>query len=112
MSVEHLLKIHGKPSKEIYFDHENSGWVPPEVVKAMIPYYSTKGYGHPAITHKPGWKAYEVVHKTKELVARTIGAKSIDEIIITHSGTEANNLAILGTALANRKKMEKLLYQQ
>jgi len=109
MSVEHLLKIHGKPPREVYFDHENSGWVPPEVVKAMIPYYNIKGYGHPAITHKPGWEAYEVVHKTKKLVAKTIGAKSPDEIIITHSGTEANNLAILGTALANRKKDGKIV---
>ena len=109
MSVEKLLRIHGKPPREVYFDHENSGWVPPEVVKAMIPYYNIKGYGHPAITHKPGWEAYEVIYKTKELVARTIGVGSTDEIVITHSGTEANNLAILGTALANRKRSGKII---
>ncbi|RLG88173.1 MAG: cysteine desulfurase, partial [Thermoprotei archaeon] len=109
MSVERLLRIHGKPPREVYFDHENSGWVPPEVVKAMIPYYNIKGYGHPAITHKPGWEAYEVIYKTKELVARTIGVGSTDEIVITHSGTEANNLAILGTALANRKRSGKIV---
>jgi len=54
MSVKELLKAHGKPVKEVYYDLENSGWVPPEVVEAMLPYFNKIGYGHPAITNKLG----------------------------------------------------------
>ena len=107
--IRGLLKAHGKPPREVYFDLENSGWVPPEVVEAMLPYFNKYGYGHPSITHKPGWEALEVVYETKELVAKTINASSPEEIVFTHSGTEANNLAIMGAILANRKKKGKIL---
>lgn len=109
MSLSELLKAHGRPPREVYFDLENSGWVPDEVVKAMEPYFNATGYGHPSITHKPGWEAYEVVASTRELVARTIGASSGDEVALTHSGTEANNLAILGAAIAARKRPGKIV---
>ncbi|ADM28154.1 aminotransferase class V [Ignisphaera aggregans DSM 17230] len=107
--IRELLDHHGKPSKEVYFDLENSGWVPPEVVEAMKPYYNVYGYGHPSITHRIGWEALEVVYEAKELIASSIGAKSIDEIVFTHSGTEANNLAIAGYLLANRNKRGKVI---
>lgn len=109
MSIKDLLKAHGKPKREVYFDLENSGFVPDEVVEAMLPYFNKKGYGHPAITHKVGWEAFEVLDETKNLVAKTIGASSSDEIVFTHSGTGANNLAIMGTALANRGKKKKIV---
>ncbi|MCD6513992.1 MAG: cysteine desulfurase [Candidatus Odinarchaeota archaeon] len=109
MSVRDLIAAHGTPPKEVYFDLENSGYVPDEVVKAMIPYFNKVGYGHPSITHKIGWEAYEVIYETKDLVRKTIGAKNIEEIIFTHSGTEANNLAIFGFALANRKNPSKIV---
>lgn len=107
--VRELLRSHGRPSREVYFDLENSGWVPREVVEAMIPYYYERGFGHPSITHKPGWEALEAVYEAKELVAETIGAKGIEEIVFTHSGTEANNLAIMGTLLASRNKRGRVL---
>ncbi len=107
--IRELLRAHGVPRREVYFDLENSGWVPREVVEAMVPYYYEKGYGHPSITHKPGWEALEVVYEAKELVAETIGAKSIDEIVFTHSGTEANNLAVMGTLLASKDRRGKVL---
>ncbi len=109
MSIRDLLKAHGKPPREVYFDLENSGLVPPEVVDAMLPYFNRIGYGHPSITHKVGWEAYEILYETKELVSKTIGASSPEEIVITHSGTEANNLAIMGFALANRTKKGKII---
>ncbi|MEX0567924.1 MAG: cysteine desulfurase family protein, partial [Candidatus Njordarchaeota archaeon] len=108
MSVKDLLKAHGAPPREIYFDLENSGFVPPDVLSAMIPYYNKRGYGNPAITHKPGWGAYELFYETKELLAKIINSKP-EEIIFTHSGTEANNLAILGFLLAHRKKKRKIV---
>lgn len=109
MSVEELLKIHGRAPREVYFDHENSGYVPREVVEEMIPYFNSVGYGHPSITHRPGWEAYEVLHKTKELLGRVLDAGGLGEFAIVHSGTEANNLAILGHALANRDRRGKIV---
>jgi len=109
LSIKDLLKEHGKPPREVYFDLENSGYVPDEVVEAMIPYFNKIGYGHPAITHRLGWEAFEVINETKKLLAKMINANGSEEIVITHSGTEANNLAIFGHAIANRKKRGKIL---
>ncbi|MEM0325552.1 MAG: cysteine desulfurase family protein [Desulfurococcaceae archaeon] len=107
--VRELLRAHGKPAREVYYDLENSGWVPPEVVEAMIPYYNTMGYGHPSITHRVGWEALEVVYEAKELVAKTINARSPEEIVFTHSGTESNNLAVMGYLLKNKGRKGKVL---
>lgn len=107
--AKELLKAHGKPPREVYLDLENSGWVPPEVVEAMIPYFNRIGYGHPSITNKPGWEAYEVVYETRERVAETLGIKEIDGVVFTHSGTEANNLAVMGVGLAKRKNRGKIV---
>lgn len=109
LSVKELLAEHGTPEKEVYFDHENSGWVPPEVVEAMLPFFNERGYGHPSITNKPGWEAYEVVWEAKEAVAEALGARSPESIVFTHSGTEANNLAVMGTALASGKRGGKII---
>ena len=100
--VRELLESHGKPQKEVYFDLENSGFIPQEVVEAMIPYFNMRGYGHPSITHRVGWEALEVIYEAKELLAKTIGVDNPESIVFTHSGTEANNLAILGFLLKNR----------
>lgn len=102
-SLKELLKTHGNPPKEVYLDNENSGWIPPEVVSAMLPYFNEKGYGHPSITNKPGWEAYELVESTAEAVAKTLGIDP-SRVNFVHSGTEANNLAILGTARLMRNK--------
>jgi cysteine desulfurase len=100
--VRELLESHGKPQKEVYFDLENSGFIPQEVIEAMIPYFNMRGYGHPSITHRVGWEALEVIYEAKELLAKTIGVDNPESIVFTHSGTEANNLAILGFLLKNR----------
>jgi cysteine desulfurase len=102
--VKELLESHGTPQKEIYFDLENSGFIPDEVVEAMMPYFNKKGFGHPSITHRIGWESLEIVYETKELIAKTLGIRNPENIVFTHSGTEANNLAILGFLLKNRDK--------
>jgi len=109
MSVRELLELHGKPPREVYFDLENSGYVPPEVVSEMLLYFNSVGYGHPSITHKPGWEAYEAVYRAKELLKQVLGAGSYEEFVFTHSGTEANNLAVLGLALARRGSRGKIV---
>ncbi|RLG81143.1 MAG: cysteine desulfurase [Thermoprotei archaeon] len=106
--VKELLKAHGRPQREVYFDLENSGWVPPEVVEAMLPYFNRHGYGHPSITNKPGWEALEALLEAQSFIASSIGAGE-QELFFTHSGTEANNLAIIGSALANRGRGKKIV---
>lgn len=103
LNIRELIKAHGKPPREVYFDHENSGRPPREVVEAMMPYFNEVGYGHPSITNKPGWEACEVVYETAELLSKTINAEP-SEINFTHSGTEANNLAVVGASLAKLRK--------
>lgn len=107
-NIKALIRAHGEPQREVYFDFENSGWVPKTVVEAMIPYYNKYGYGHPAITHKPGWEALELLYEAKETIAKTLNA-SLEEIVFTHSGTESNNLAIIGSILANKDRKGKIL---
>ncbi|MEM1911463.1 MAG: aminotransferase class V-fold PLP-dependent enzyme, partial [Sulfolobales archaeon] len=109
VSVEELLRAHGRPPREVYFDNENSGYVPREVVEEMIPYFNSIGYGHPSITHKPGWEAYEVLYKTKDLLTKVLNAEGLGEFAFVHSGTEANNLAVLGHALANKGRGGKIV---
>ncbi len=107
-AVRELLEIHGTPEREVYLDNENSGWVPPEVVSYMLPYYNKRGYGHPSITNKPGWEALEVIEETSEEIASTLGGEPAG-VNFLHSGTEANNLAVIGGARANRQKGKKII---
>lgn len=108
-SVEKLIKAHEGIEREVYLDLENSSPVPKEIVEAMIPYFSEKAYGNPTVTHKLGWMAYEEIQKASQHVAEYIGASSIEEINFTPGETEANNLASIGTALANKKKGNKIV---
>lgn len=108
-SVEELLKAHEAVEREVYLDLENSAPVLPEVVEAMAPYFYRKAYGNPALTHKPGWEAYEAILKASKDIAGYVGASSPEEINFTNSETEANNLALLGGALANKDKGVKVV---
>jgi len=111
-SVEELIKAHEGIEREVYLDLENSSPVPVEVVEAMIPYFSERAYGNPTLTHKPGWMAYETIQKASQQVARYIGAASGEEISFTPGETESNNLALMGTALANKKKGNKIVISE
>jgi len=102
-SVQRLLESHGKSEQEVYLDSENSGMIFPEALETMIKAYGAKARGHPAITHKAGWEAYETLHKASSTIAEAVNCRP-DEIAYTHSGTEANNLAIEGLARASTKR--------
>ena len=103
-NIQELIKAHEGITKEVYLDLENSSIVPKEIVEEMIPYLSEKAYGNPTVTHKPGWMAYEAIMKASEQIAEYIGAASVEEINFTPSETASNNLALVGTALANKKR--------
>ena len=111
-SVKELIKAHEGIEREVYLDLENSSPIPMEIVEAMIPYFCERAYGNPTVTHKPGWMAYEMVQEASEQVANYIGATSTEEINFAPSETESNNLALIGTALANKKKGNNIVISQ
>lgn len=82
----------------IYLDNNATTPIHPDVRAAMLPYLS-QTFGNPSSIHSFGRETREAVYEAREKVARLIGAKS-SEIIFTSGGTEANNLAIKGVALA------------
>ncbi len=101
-----LVESHGVPEREVYLDSENSGMIFPQALDAMKSAYTGGGKGHPSITHLKGWEAYETLYKSTLTLATSMHCRP-DEIAYTHSGTEANNLAITGLALTakTRKKI-------
>ncbi len=111
-NVKELLRAHEGITHEVYLDNENSTIVPQEVLDAMLPYYAKRAYGNPTLTHKPGWEAFEVIMESQQKIATYIGAKILEELTFTPSETEANNLGIMGAALANKAKGKKIIISE
>lgn len=88
---------------EIYFDHSATTPVLPEVVEAMGDYF-TNNFGNPSSLYNAGREARQALEAARQSVAELLGADDPKEIIFTGSGTEADNLAIKGTALAKAKR--------
>jgi cysteine desulfurase len=88
----------------IYLDHNATTPTPPEVVEAMESCY-VRGYANPASLHGLGRQARRMLEDARELVAEILGADLSpprrDRVVFTSGGTEANNLAVLGIALAS-----------
>ena len=83
----------------IYFDHSATTPLDPRVIVAMEPYLNGS-FGNPSSLHREGRKAREAVEKGRAQVAALFGAVP-SEIVFTGGGTEADNLAILGTVTPN-----------
>jgi cysteine desulfurase len=111
-NVKELLKAHEGITHKVYLDNENSTMVPKEVVDAMLPYYSQRAYGNPTLTHKPGWEAFETIMESAQKISKFLGAKILEEIIFTPGETEANNLALMGAAFANKHKGKKIVISE
>ncbi|MBE2926024.1 cysteine desulfurase family protein [Anoxybacillus flavithermus] len=88
--------------ERIYLDHAATSPVHPQVVEAMVPYMTTY-FGNPSSIHSFGRETRRALDEARETIAKTIGAKA-NEIIFTSGGTEADNLAIIGVAMANRER--------
>ncbi len=88
--------------KRIYLDHAATTPTHPEVVKAMLPYF-TDAFGNPSSIHSYGQEAKGAVEEARTKVAELIGARS-EEIVFTSGGTEADNYALKGVAYANEHK--------
>ncbi len=81
-------------SGRIYFDHSATTPLDPRVLNAMTPYFEGN-FGNASSQHHEGRKARAAIDKARAQVAALLGADPA-EIIFTASGTEADNLAILG----------------
>jgi len=88
--------------KRIYLDYAATTPVHPEVVKAMLPYFSD-AFGNPSSIHSCGQEAKGAVEEARAKIANLIGARS-EEIVFTSGGTEADNFALKGVAFANESK--------
>jgi cysteine desulfurase len=86
--------------KRIYMDHSATTPVAPEVLQAMLPYFSDK-FGNASSLHSFGQEAKEALEESREKVAKLLGANP-EEIIFTSGGTESDNLALKGIARRNR----------
>ncbi len=86
----------------IYADHSATTPMKPEVLEAMLPYFS-ETFGNASTIYFEGREAKKAVSEAREKVAKAIGAES-DEIYFTGSGTESDNWAIRGIARANKAK--------
>ncbi|HVD21159.1 MAG TPA: cysteine desulfurase family protein, partial [Nitrososphaera sp.] len=75
-----------------------------EVIAEMLPYLKER-YGNPSSIHKFGRETTRAIHLARKRIAEMIGASSPREITFTSGGTEANNLALKGTAMHIKRKM-------
>ena len=87
----------------IYLDHQATTPTDPGVLEAMLPWFGRR-FGNPhSADHEWGWQAEEAVERARRQVADLAGAEPAD-IIFTAGATEANNLALLGSAAALRAR--------
>jgi cysteine desulfurase len=111
-NVKQLLKAHEGIKHEVYLDIENSSIVPKEVIEAMLPYYNQRAYGNPTLTHKPGWEAFETIMESTQKISTFLGCKTLEEVNFTPGETEANNLALTGTAFSMKDKGKKIVISE
>lgn len=88
--------------QRIYLDHSATTPIRKEVFEAMVPYL-TEHFGNPSSIHASGREAKKAVEEAREKIALLVNAKP-EEIIFTSGGTEADNYALIGIAMANQKK--------
>ncbi|HEV8383519.1 MAG TPA: aminotransferase class V-fold PLP-dependent enzyme, partial [Candidatus Acidoferrales bacterium] len=96
--------------KRVYFDHNATTPVDPEVLEAMLPYFSGD-FGNPSSIHTPGQQARKAVEHAREQVAALLGARP-GEITFTSGGTESDNLGIRGIVFADERPRKHIVTTQ
>ena len=93
--------------KMIYLDNAATTKTRPEVVEAMLPYF-TESYGNPSSVYTFSAKSKEAVTKAREIIADSLGVKS-NEIYFTAGGSEADNWALVAAAEAYEAKGKHII---
>ncbi len=88
--------------KQIYLDYAATTPTHPDVLTAMLPYFSEK-FGNPSSIYALGQESKTAVEKARQSLAKLINCRP-EEIVFTSGGTEANNFALNGIASANSNK--------
>ena len=94
-------------SKIIYLDNAATTRTAPEVLEAMLPYF-TEQYGNPSAIYSIASKNKQVVTEQREIIANALGAKA-NEIYFTAGGTESDNWALKATAEAYESKGKHII---
>ena len=90
-------------TRPVYLDNAATTPVRPEVREAMLPYLSDEAFGNPSSAHRFGRAAAAGVDTARRQIATALGAEP-SQVIFTSGGTEADNLAVVGAALASRAR--------
>src|SRR5687767_12880894 len=91
------------PTRLVYLDNAATTPVRPEVLEAMLPYLGAEAFGNPSSAHRFGRAARAGIENAKRVIAQAVGAEP-NQVVFTSGGTEADNLAVIGAALASRAR--------
>lgn len=92
---------------EVYFDNAATTRVL-DSVRDIVVKTMTEDYANPAARHKKGMAAEQYIRQARSQIAGTLKAGE-REIVFTSGGSEANNMALIGTALANRRRGQHII---
>src|SRR5690625_3316836 len=95
---------------EIYLDHAATTPIHQEVIEAMYPVFNNV-FGNPSSVHSFGSKSRSLLDAARRFLVNSIEAYE-KEIVFTSGGTEADNLALIGTALANKHKGDHIIVSE
>jgi cysteine desulfurase len=87
----------------VYLDYAATTPVRPEVLDAMLPYLTAQSFGNPSSAHRFGRTARAGIEQARRQIAESLRAEP-NQVVFTSGGTEADNLGIVGAALAARER--------
>ena len=93
--------------KEVYFDNAATTRVRPEVAELMMKVME-EDYGNPSSKHSKGLESEKYLRTAREQISKTLKCRP-SEIIFTSGGTESDNMALIGTALARNRRGRHIL---
>lgn len=94
--------------RKVYLDNASTTPLHPEVRDAMLPYLNEE-FGNPSCIHEWGDAPREAIENARLAVANLIGATASEEVIFTSGGTESNNFAVKGLAMAGQSKGKHII---
>jgi cysteine desulfurase len=97
----------GEEMRQVYLDRIAATPLHPQVLEAMLPYLK-ENFGNPQSLHSVGQQALKAVEEAREKVAQLLNSEP-SELLFTSSGSESNNFALKGLALAQQKRGKHII---